>query len=209
MSASSELLGRAYPVEKRVGVYQAVINCMPPHEVYIEAFLGGGSVFLHKKPALRNVGIERDEAIIAAWRKRHYLGLELVHADAIELLNRWPWSKRDNPRTLVYCDPPYPADVRRSQQKMYRCDLLSQEGHIKLLTTLNSLPCMVVLSGYSSPLYESLLSDWRRVHFQTRDRTWHGTPKTIWMNFPEPLELHDDRYSGRGFRERERIKRRR
>ena len=182
---------------------------MPPHEIYIEAFLGGGSVFLHKKPALRNVGIEFDEALVAAWRKRNYSGLEVVHGDAIELLDQWPWSKRDNTRTLVYCDPPYPADVRRSERKMYSCELLTREEHTKLLTTLKSLPCMVMLSGYSSPLYESLLSSWRRVHFHTKDRISHGTAKTIWMNFPEPQELHDYRYLGRGFRGREGIRHRR
>jgi DNA adenine methylase len=205
MSTNSKRLSRAYPAEKGcVTLYQALINFMPRHEVYIEAFMGGGSVFLHKKPALRNVGIDLDEGIIAAWRKRNYSGLEVVHADAIEFLNRWPWSKTDKTRTLVYCDPPYPADVRHSKRKMYRCELLNREEHIKLLTTLKSLPCMVVLSGYSSPLYESLLRDWRRVHFQPGNRTWHGTPKTIWMNFPESLQLHDYQYSGRGFRERRR-----
>jgi DNA adenine methylase len=181
---------------------------MPPHEVYIEAFLGGGPVLLHKKPALRNVGIELDEALIAAWRKRSIPGLEIMHADAIELLNRWPWSKRDNTRTLVYCDPPYPAEVRHSKRKMYRCDLLGREEHVKLLSTLKSLPCMVMLSGYSSPLYESLLNDWRRVHFQIKDHISHATRKTIWMNFPEPPGLHDDSYLRSGFRERERVRRR-
>ena len=29
----------------------------------------------------------------------------------------------------------------------------------------------------------------------------------LWSNFPEPTELHDYRYLGEGFRERERIKR--
>jgi DNA adenine methylase len=31
----------------------------------------------------------------------------------------------------------------------------------------------------------------------------------LWCNFPEPVELHDYRYLGRDFRERERIARRR
>jgi hypothetical protein len=36
-----------------------------------------------------------------------------------------------------------------------------------------------------------------------------GKPATewVWMNFTEPLELHDYRYLGSNFRERERIKR--
>jgi hypothetical protein len=37
----------------------------------------------------------------------------------------------------------------------------------------------------------------------------HGGPRTewLWCNFPEPIALHDYRYLGVGFRERERIKR--
>jgi hypothetical protein len=37
----------------------------------------------------------------------------------------------------------------------------------------------------------------------------HGGPRTewLWCNFSEPIALHDYRYLGTGFRERERIKR--
>jgi len=38
--------------------YQHVINLMPPHSVYIETHLGGGSVLRHKRPAKRNIAIE-------------------------------------------------------------------------------------------------------------------------------------------------------
>ena len=37
-----------------------IINQMPPHQVYIETHLGGGSVLANKKPALiLNVGLDR------------------------------------------------------------------------------------------------------------------------------------------------------
>src|SRR5688572_15356621 len=42
------------------GVYQTIINLMPPHEVYIEPFLGSGAILRMKRPALRNIGIDRD-----------------------------------------------------------------------------------------------------------------------------------------------------
>jgi hypothetical protein len=40
---------------------------MPPHEVYIEPFLGGGAVMRLKRPARLNIGIDRDEQVIASW----------------------------------------------------------------------------------------------------------------------------------------------
>ena len=66
---------------------------------------------------------------------------------------------------------------------------------------------MVMLSGYSSPLYESLLSEWRQVQFHSKSRAGHLTREIVWMNYPEPSELHDYRYLGQGFRDRQRIKR--
>jgi hypothetical protein len=65
---------------------------------------------------------------------------------------------------------------------------------------------MVMLSGYWSQLYADRLRDWHSVQFQAMT---HGGPRTewLWSNFPEPIALHDYRYLGTGFRQRERIKR--
>ncbi|MCY4239930.1 MAG: hypothetical protein OXC93_16555 [Rhodospirillaceae bacterium] len=37
---------------------QAIIAAMPPHDVYIEPFLGGGAIMKRKPPAIRNIGID-------------------------------------------------------------------------------------------------------------------------------------------------------
>ena len=51
----------AYPGGKsQAGVYQRLINLMPPHGAYVEAFLGGGAVLRNKRPARVNVGIDLD-----------------------------------------------------------------------------------------------------------------------------------------------------
>lgn len=47
------------------GVYQQIINQMPPHDVYIEAFLGAGAIMRRKRPAGLNIGIEADAGVIA------------------------------------------------------------------------------------------------------------------------------------------------
>jgi hypothetical protein len=38
---------------------------VPPHEVYIEPFLGGGAIMRQKRPALLNIGLDLDAAVIA------------------------------------------------------------------------------------------------------------------------------------------------
>ena len=55
-----------YPGGKNgAGVYQTIINLMPPHDVYIEPFLGGGAIMRQKRPALLNIGVDLDPSTIA------------------------------------------------------------------------------------------------------------------------------------------------
>ena len=42
------------------GVYQTIINNIPPHDTYIETHLGGGNILERKRPAARSVGIDVD-----------------------------------------------------------------------------------------------------------------------------------------------------
>ena len=63
---------------------------------------------------------------------------------------------------------------------------------------------MVQLSGYDSPLYRSHLRDWRLVQFQAATRRGMVT-ECLWMNYGVPEALHDYRFLGSDFRERERI----
>ena len=61
--------GMTYPGGKNApGVYQTIINLMPPHAVYIEPFLGSGAVMRMKRPALQNIGIDADPQAIARWQ---------------------------------------------------------------------------------------------------------------------------------------------
>jgi len=199
-----------YPGGKgAVGVYQTIINCMPPHEVYIEAFLGAGAVLRRKRPAKQSVGIDIDDVVIHKWVSNVSSSVQIIHGDALQLLTHWNWSDQDRHRTLVYCDPPYPGRVRRSARPVYKNDFAADDQHAELLKILLALPCMVVLSGYRSPLYESFLGKWHQLDFLTVNRAGQRTVETLWMNYPAPTALHDYRYLGSNFRERERIKRKR
>ncbi len=55
----------AYPGGKNApGVYQSIINLMPPHEVYIEPFLGSGAILRLKRPAAVSLGVDLDPAAL-------------------------------------------------------------------------------------------------------------------------------------------------
>jgi len=53
----------SYPGGKGgAGIWQTIVNQMPPHDTYIEAFLGSGAVLRHKRTANVNIAIELDPA---------------------------------------------------------------------------------------------------------------------------------------------------
>jgi site-specific DNA-adenine methylase len=181
--------------------YQKFINLMPPHEVYIESHLGGGAVLLKKRRAKKNIGIEIDPNVIKRWSTTPEKNLELIHADAVEYLKRYHFTGKE----LVYCDPPYLRETRKKYYPLYKYEY-TYEQHVELLELIKSLPCMVMISGYESPLYKQYLKGWHTYCFQAF-ANHHMATEWIWMNYPiPPLELHDYRYLGDNFRERERIK---
>jgi len=189
------------------GVFQTIINRMPPHRVYAEPFLGGGAVMRAKRPASLNIGIDKDpEAVKAVARAAiasyGEAGFRFEIGDALGFLRWYPFAGDE----LVYCDPPYLFETRSSDRPRYAHELGDEAEHRALLDILTALPCMVMLSGYWSQLYADRLRDWHSIQFQAMT---HGGPRTewLWSNFPEPIALHDYRYLGIGFRERERIKR--
>jgi hypothetical protein len=208
------------------GVYQTIISQMPPHQVYIEPFLGAGAVMRHKLPARINVGLDLDVEVIsraagiAAGGDVVQPGCRLAlrcdggpqycfeRADAVQWLGILRWWTAILPGCLVYCDPPYLMATRSSKRRIYRCEL-DEPGHIALLDVLVQLPCMVMVSGYESELYRDRLSTWRVVRYRVMTRGGRPREELLWCNFPGPAELHDYRYLGRDFRERERIRRRR
>ena len=186
------------------GVYQTIINQMPPHRVYIEAFAGAGSVLRFKRPAVASIAIDRDEHVLAEhWRGDEIPALELVNADALAWLAAYPWHGDE----LVYCDPPYLMETRASQRNYYRCEMGTLEEHARLLAVVKALPVPVLISGYWSELYARELAAWRSLTFTTTTRGGRPATEWLWMNYPEPTALHDYRYLGRNFRERERITR--
>lgn len=181
--------------------YQHIINLMPSHSTYIESHLGGGAVMRHKRPAKVNIGIDRDELVIERWREQPSI-CELVAGDATEVLRAYPFQGGE----LVYADPPYLRSTRRSADKLYRHDL-EEADHVRLLDVLKRLPCMVMVSGYQSQLYDNTLAGWRRVSFMAKTHV-ELREECVWLNFESPRHLHDGNHLGSTFRERQSMKRR-
>ena len=198
------------------GTFQKIISIMPPHDIYIEPFLGNGAIFRRKKPAfVSSIGIDLDTSVISQWRKSGYwsvvkgnTGIELINTDAVLWLENFQTMAgillKMDVRVLIYLDPPYPKDCRKNDNDLYNHEM-DIPGHTKLLNVARSINANIVISSYGNKLYDEILSDWNTFTFQAQTRSGTAIEK-IWYNYPFPTELHDYRYLGTDYRQRERIK---
>ncbi len=109
------MTGRYPGAKAGAGVYQTIINEMPPHRVYVEAFVGSGAIYLRKKPAASSIVIDADEHVGARWStiaKSSGGVLTAVHGDAVAIIAGIGERIRED--WLIYADPPYIRSTRRS-----------------------------------------------------------------------------------------------
>ncbi|MDQ1158536.1 DNA adenine methylase [Sphingomonas sp. SORGH_AS 950] len=182
--------------------YQHVINLMPPHRRYIESHVGGGAVLRRKRPAAESIIIDLDRTVTDRWQARNMKNVVVRNGDALRIIPELDVSQDD----LIYADPPYLPATRRTR-RYYRYDY-DEADHVALLNLLSGLPCKVVLSGYRSDLYDRHLAGWTRTDYTALTHNGLVT-ESAWTNFQPGSVLHDYRYIGSDFREREASKRRR
>lgn len=213
------------------GVPQTIINFFPPHDIYFELFLGGGSIMKYKKPApVYNLGMDIDSNIIDLWKNATNFpqekgGYTFKQGCAIEFLkslftenNFFNDINLKFKSLLIYLDPTYIIGTRKSKKAVYKYEL-SFDQHIELLQTITLMETMIILNGitypeieiyiaiscYEHPVYSKFLKDWYHVTFKSQTRNGVAT-EHLYMNYPKPKELHDYNFLGKNFRERERIR---
>jgi site-specific DNA-adenine methylase len=96
------------------GVYQKIINLIPPHETYIEPFVGGGNIFERKSQAATSILIDRDPCIEQLWKQRcgPRGDVEIYCGNAIQFLKERQWVGNE----FVYLDPPYVLSTRTKRK---------------------------------------------------------------------------------------------
>ena len=193
------------------GVFQTIINQIPPHDTLVIPFLGNCGILRNILPSETTIAIELDSDVLSSFRDdrgQPRPGLILYHGCGIQYLENYHFYGFDS-QTVVYCDPPY-LQKTRVKKRIYRYEM-TEADHIRLLNAISRQAddgTKILISGYESTLYNRLLKGWRCIRFWAATR---GKPRVecLWMSFDEPTELHDYRYLGDNKRERERIGRKR
>lgn len=100
--------------------------------------------------------------------------------------NRDAWGvmqQHDGEDTLHYVDPPYMQETRNMQRGNAAYEVeMSHEDHDLLLRRLMTLSGMVVLSGYRTQLYDSLLCIWTRIDRAAKADGARDRVESLWLN---------------------------
>lgn len=204
-----------YPGSKEgAGVFQAIINEIPPHDWYCEGCVGLGAIIRKKRPSIASVVIDVYPEVLETLRDHLPAGTTVIQGNVLQVLRNivdgcvYPAGSR-----FVYLDPPYlkrdvdGSAIRSYQGDLYKHEFSTVEEHVQLLDLAKSLDAMVMISGYWSKLYAQHLEGWRYSSFNAVKHNGEVAREFIWMNYPDPVALHDYSYLGKDRTDRQRIKR--
>lgn len=105
-------------------------------------------------------------------------GVQIDNRPALELIPRFNFEN-----VLIYCDPPYMLETRHGKQ--YRCEMDNQD-HEALLDALLKHKGYVIISGYDTELYNSMLSGWNKYETTAYSQVCSKKKEVIWMNYEPP-----------------------
>lgn len=196
-----------YPGSKAAsGVYQSIINLMPKHAIYIEPFLGSGFILKNKDACSLQIGIDLNRSCINKFSDKD--PSLFYSADSLTFLDAaGPFINAIHAQfapILIYCDPPYLIESRRSGAAIYKYEF-SRAHHVKFLDMINLLKCYVMISCYDNPLYQDKLSKWNHIDIKTVTRSGPAI-ETVYFNFHPDTPKHQYNFLGKDFRERAAIK---
>lgn len=183
------------------GVYQKIINEIPAHTYYLEAFAGSGAIGLLlpagtvkifndlNSDALQLITVPPGHTVI----KTSY--------NASDLLQLFSAAGTDG---FTFCDPPYLHSTRDSDQ-LYKFEM-SEHDHIQFLAEAQKLKCNCMIIHPACELYDITLQYWRSVQIKIRYNRKTSIEK-LYMNYGPVQTLQTSKYLGKDCWDRQRIKR--
>lgn len=105
--------------------------------------------------------------------------VQIERMDALRLIERY-----NNSDVLMYIDPPYLRSTRKSG-RLYRHEM-DNDGQRSLLRLVAESRAKIVLSGYSSEMYDSALKGWYKDTMMSQTTSTRMAEEVIWMNYEPP-----------------------
>jgi DNA adenine methylase len=150
----------------------------------VRANMGFGSNSANQSSGFRNNANRSGTVPARDWRNlprqmpaiiERLRGVVIDCAPALSVIKRF-----DGERTLFYCDPPYLAETRgRGNDYAHE---MTDADHSEFLAAVKAAVGMVLISGYSSTLYDEALAGWAR---HVRKAFADGTrerQEILWVN---------------------------
>lgn len=184
------------------GVYQLIINQIPPHKIWIEACAGSAAITKNICPAAQSFVFEVEPV------QASKLKIELNNRAVIFNSNFMDGSidrLSCGEATFIYIDPPYMKSTRLGKRNIYK-EEWTDNDHEKFLWWLTERREMIMVNHPICHAYMCTLGDWRRVEYKYMSRGGL-LDDCLWMNYRTQDRLHDYSYVGSDRTERQRIKR--
>jgi len=123
--------------------------------------------------------------------------VQVCNKDALDVIDRF-----DSDSALLYCDPPYPPEVREFEDA-YAAEM-DRADHREMAEVLRSCDGKVAVSSYNSELYEELFTahdGWQRVDSEEKklsasQGTGEGTSRveSLFVNYEVTDEMLSDAF---------------
>lgn len=153
---------------------------------------GTGGARIDRPTGFRSDGVTMTTNVAGQWASfpnalpaiiERLQGVNIEQKPALDLIRTY-----DDPRTLIYLDPPYLPGTRscksRKPDEKYHTYAfeLSLDDHVELLEESRRSSAMIVLSGYPDPLYDDMLTGWEKRSCAARAHRNSPRTEMLWLN---------------------------
>lgn len=188
------------------GLFQWIINRIPPYKKMYEAFAGSAAITFKLNLPVPTVLNDCDPGVTDSLNCR-ILNSKLEHITiknlpAVQLISSLQSAGTD---TFVYCDPPYLLSTRGSNKKIYKHEMTDRQ-HKKFLLAVHTVNFNCMISHYECPMYNDYLKSWTREKKKVRYRG-KTVEECIYYNYSKPTELMCYRFVGTDCWDRQRVTR--
>jgi DNA adenine methylase len=119
-----------------------------------------------------NIMREIDYLYVVAGRLQ---GVQIESLDALEFIVKY-----DDPKAVIYFDPPYLKETRTHADK-YAIEV-DNGFHVAAAKLLNECKGMVIVSGYHHKLYDELYAGWTRIDKRFLANSQQTKTESVWLS---------------------------